>query len=291
MHTRHTLRRFIASPAFWFVALAFFLATPFPPAPWVTNLAAQTSLTTTTLSNAISDTTGQLVVVASTTGITAPGTGSNLTLIWVDNELMRVTSVNTTTGALTVTRGQQGTFATTHASGATVYLGPPRVFINTDRWGSCTSTNEPYLPLLNVRNGYVWNCINSQWAAQNFSPTGDRLPRVSIAGTAYTILPTDYVVALWTTIGSTVGAKTFTLPTVTPTLLGKVIYVKDESGGISATSHIVVAGIIDGTNTVTGATVIDLKTPFGFWMGYAGSGGWFTLACGNGGGAIVSACR
>src|SRR5581483_4315954 len=138
--------------------------------------------------------------------------------------------------------------ATTHASGALVYIGNPRVFSSVDQYGSCTASNLPYLPVVNIRSGNVWNCINSLWQAWNPLPIMETKPRVSIAGTAYTILPTDYLVVLSTTIGSQTGAKSFTLPSHTG-LAGKHILVKDESGGITATSHIVLVGTIDGTNS------------------------------------------
>lgn len=71
--------------------------------------------TGTTLSTALTDTTGTSVVVASTSGM--PTTPQFR--IRIGTELMLVTAVSGTT--LTVTRGAEGSTAATHASGDAVY--------------------------------------------------------------------------------------------------------------------------------------------------------------------------
>jgi len=82
------------------------------------------SLTVTTLSAAIaaSDT---YFAVASTTGITAPvsTTGSGYTWLLVENEIMFVESVNTSTLVVNVLRGQLGTQAVAHGATAPVAAG------------------------------------------------------------------------------------------------------------------------------------------------------------------------
>lgn len=117
--------------------------------------AAQSTLTTTTLSAAIASTSINQFRVASTTGFTA---GSSY--IMVDKELMSVNSVSGTT--ITVTRGYEGTLASTHASGATVYAGNATLFYAVDPQGSCTTANQP-VPVMAIYSARRWNCINSAW--------------------------------------------------------------------------------------------------------------------------------
>lgn len=117
----------------------------------------QTALTSTTLSSAVSTTTGRTWFLASTTGITA-NTG-----LYVDSEYVLVTSVNTTLNTVMVIRGFNSA-AQTHASGMVVFYGTPATsFVGYDPGGSCTATNLPVLPVINTKNGRLWNCINSQW--------------------------------------------------------------------------------------------------------------------------------
>ena len=288
----HTLSRFLIAVGVAWLAMA-------SPA-W-----AQTSLTTTTLSNALTDTAGTSVVVASTTDITAPGTGATLTMIYIDQELMAVRAVPVA-GTLTVARGAGGTRAAKHAVGAFVYAGNPNAFTTVDPSGKCTAADERFMPVINTRTGTVWNCalttatgtaaVTAQslwqgWNPVNYMPSGPRTvvggvqtaaalvsPNTAI-GLNYTILPTDYLVVLATS-GTTPGSlataiKSFTLPN-TLGLQGKHLIIKDESGAISATTQIILIGTIDGTAS-TVATVVALKTPYGAVGLYAGSNGWFTL--------------
>jgi hypothetical protein len=123
------------------VALAFSVAA-----------SAQTALTQTTLSAAI--TSGQTnFAVASATGISA-----NTTLLFVDKEAMVVGSIVGTT--VHVQRGASGTAASAHASGAGVLLGPPNAFVAVDPQGSCTAGAGVFLysPVVNLKNGLEWLC-------------------------------------------------------------------------------------------------------------------------------------
>lgn len=79
------------------------------------------SIVATTLSNAVLET-DNLVVVASATGITAPGPNkTNRTNIWCDRECMEVTGVSGTT--ISVVRGVNGTLRVAHPVGAKVWAG------------------------------------------------------------------------------------------------------------------------------------------------------------------------
>jgi hypothetical protein len=123
---------------------------------------SQATLSSTTLGAAVSDAKTQSIKVSSATSITA-GT----TILFVDEEAMSVNAISGTTA--TVTRGSNGTRASTHASGATVYHGQPNYFITKDKaeGSSCASTSELVLPVINITNGNRYNCISSAWVLEN----------------------------------------------------------------------------------------------------------------------------
>lgn len=266
-------------------------------------LQAQTSLTTTTLSTAMTDTSGTLVVVASATGMTAAGTGANLVYLYIDQEVMIVRAVSGTN--ISVSRGALGSRSMTHQVNSLIYVAPPAAITSVDLNGSCTATNQVYLPIINYRTYTLWNCAPSgaaltaaqggtspgtvaavgQWQGWGSTPTSERGTRTAVATQAYTILPTDYIVAL-TTASQSVSMRSYTLPSHVG-LAGKLLIIKDEAGVLSSTTGIVLVGTIDGTNSASG-TVIQMKTAFQSVGLYAGSGGWFTLWCSGAGSGILS---
>ncbi len=148
-------------------------------------LPAQTLLTTTTLSSATGNTassaltTGNLsaIAVASATGISAPtansgnianiATSNAQTYLFVDGELMQVVGVSGTT--VTVIRGVGPTAASSHASGALVFVIPSAYNGGGNTRaaaipkGSCTRTNELYLPHIDFASGTVSDCLGGQW--------------------------------------------------------------------------------------------------------------------------------
>jgi hypothetical protein len=115
---------------------------------------AQTATTTTTLASAVTSVSANTVVVTSATNVEAGGA------LYVDRELLSVISVSGTT--IRVARGSGGTAATTHGALAVVYVATTAqrglVFNATDHAGSCTSTNEQYLPQVNPRTAAIWDC-------------------------------------------------------------------------------------------------------------------------------------
>jgi hypothetical protein len=132
---------------------------------------AQTAPTQTTLSAAITDSSSTSMIVASATGFTAQGNGSTFVEALIDKELVGVRTVSGT--VIGITRGLHGV-ATPHASGAVVTVGNPAAFQADDRSstgkptaGSCTATNEVYLPVYNYTNGRRWNCIGGLWMIDN----------------------------------------------------------------------------------------------------------------------------
>lgn len=186
----------------------------------------QTIVATTTLSAAVpggqsasvTGLTGQfgIVQVASATGISAPAPNTGLvqafatsnaqTLLYVDRELMEVRNVSGTT--ITVVRGVGSTAATSHASGALVFVVPTA----NNPWldggfagnvqqvpaGSCTRANELYLPRIQFSTGIISDCIGGQWvngdAMQTTRASSSTLGSMMLpnpGGTAYTSLNTN----------------------------------------------------------------------------------------------------
>jgi hypothetical protein len=156
---------------------------------------AQTLLTSTTLSAAVqgmgsvngATPTGNLSIltVASATGINAPAPNTSLTsgltatseaqtYLFVDRELMQVKAVSGTT--ITVVRGMAGTSGVSHASGAVAFIVPSAAL---GVWsgggadsgpqgpsfpqGSCTRSNEIFLPRIQFSSGGISDCNGGQW--------------------------------------------------------------------------------------------------------------------------------
>ena len=139
---------------------------------------AQAALSSTTLSAAVpagvTQTGGNYVQVASATNIVA-----RQSMLYVDQELMDVIGVQGT--LIQVRRGAEGTRASSHASGATVYfstgIGATTIattlsqtssaFVKFDPSGTCVATNYQVLPFINVNTGLRWNCIGGTWMVDN----------------------------------------------------------------------------------------------------------------------------
>ncbi len=122
--------------------------------PPVAHLWAQTALTTTTLSAALAapaqGSPNNVITLTSGSGVSV-GVG-----IAVDNEYMVVTASQPQTTRWTVARGQSGTFAGAHASGAGAILGAANNFnFGSGPVGPCTSTLVPALPYVTVSGGGV----------------------------------------------------------------------------------------------------------------------------------------
>lgn len=146
---------------------------------------AQNTLTVTTLSAALTQSSNSLRV-ASATGITAGNT-----LLYIEDgtsgagEAVFVNSVSGTT--IGVTRGYNGTQANAHLSGAIVYAGAPNLFASVDPAGSCTAATAPATPYINIMNGNQWLCstVTSSWVPGYFNssaPAGVTTAVASVAG-------------------------------------------------------------------------------------------------------------
>ncbi len=109
---------------------------------------AQTALSETTLSAAVTSS-QSFVQVASATGAVAGGG------LYVDREFMTIAASYTSGTTIPVIRRGR---AVTHAASVPVYIGAAGGFVSRDYDGSCTAANEDYLPRVNITNGNVWDC-------------------------------------------------------------------------------------------------------------------------------------
>jgi hypothetical protein len=159
---------------------------------------AQTILTPTTLSTAVSDSSGKQIILASATNAV---TGN---VVYIDHELMDIQVGDGSNKTITVRRGAAGTHAAPHISGANAFVGTPSQFFQRsaaqEKQGSCTRANELVLPYINVLTGVISDCLGGVWVNGVNNP----LPKFRIyapepGGTAYTSLNTN---------GTTVGATT-----------------------------------------------------------------------------------
>jgi len=153
------------------------------------------SLTTTTLSAAISSTSSTGVVLASASNVTA--TVSVQTTLYVDTEAMDVVTNSVNGTYMQVTRGTHGTKAELHASGATVYVGRPNLYQNYDVAGTCTASSglAYVLPWINLSDGKRFECysdgnwfnsgIGSQWTAAHATASSFCTGNLGSAETEY----------------------------------------------------------------------------------------------------------
>lgn len=147
--------------------------------------------------------------VNSATGITAPAFNGTATIntqnqwqLYIDHELETVVGVNGST--LQVLRGQGGTRAVSHASGAMVLAGHPNWFYVADPGslslqGIVSPTSEPCVlanvvasPWVNIRTGLQWVCnpVMLIWQpgfGNPFLPQGAAMATVASVGGATNI--------------------------------------------------------------------------------------------------------
>lgn len=114
--------------------------------------------TTTSAAVGVSDTTVSLTSTSAASGSSfgAVAVGQDL---YIDHEL--IGPITALTGSVaTVQRRSQ---PAAHASGATVYIGPPSAFTLADpAVGTCTASTVPS-PWINAQAGRTWTCLNSVW--------------------------------------------------------------------------------------------------------------------------------
>lgn len=128
---------------------------------------AQTALSTTTLSSALTNASNS-VCLTSTTGVTSPvlpvgtlSTSGGTISLYVDHEYMTVIGAPSA-GCVQVRRGQspggQMGRAVAHNSLAPVTIGLQAQFATEDPTGACTATSIAILPRIVTNDATVWNC-------------------------------------------------------------------------------------------------------------------------------------
>jgi len=192
------IRKFLKA-AFWYLMFDALILGYVGLIPGAQSAAAQTMLTMTTLSSAVADGSAQKIIVASATGINAPSATdpTKATSLYIDRELMDVTGVSGTT--ISVMRGTSSTAGRAHASSALVFVipqyqvnfsGGPYGYAPAVPFGSCTRSNEVYLPRIQFISGLVSDCVGGQWttgdALQTTRLTNGQLQLPPIGNVAYT---------------------------------------------------------------------------------------------------------
>lgn len=124
-----------------FVALLAALVLP-------VSVSAQTSLSETTLSAAVTAS-QNFITVASATGAVAGGG------IYVDREFMVIGDGYVSGTRIPVQRRGP---AVSHGASVPVYIGPAAAFVSSNRDGSCVAAAEPYTPVINTVTGDIWEC-------------------------------------------------------------------------------------------------------------------------------------
>lgn len=122
-----------------------------------TSLFAQATLTQTTLSAAIDDST-TIVYLASSSGFAAGN------YVFIDREAMKVVGPGAAANSIQVLRGVVNTTSKPHASGQTIYAGLPSYFLPSDPSGACTSALQPALPTFNLVTGNKFDCVSGSWS-------------------------------------------------------------------------------------------------------------------------------
>jgi len=216
----------------------------------------QAAFTTTTLSSAVGPTTNN-VVVASATGVTAPGlptsaggigspSGNAVTVLYVDREEMRVNGVSGTT--INVERGYEGTRQTPHFSGAKVWVGPGTAsyFTKVPPYGSCVAANLTVLPRIDTATGNIWTCAGQSATTQVWQTLGDFTGQLGIGAviaSATTIAP----IAAIHHVSGTTDVVTITVPAACQPLSCTIVLIPDaiwhttNAGNIAIASTAVVS--------------------------------------------------
>lgn len=157
---------------------------------------AQLVLTPTTLSSAIADGSTQVMNVASVTNVTGYTVVAG-TVGYIDKEEVVIKPLNGTVSGTTlaIIRGQGGTSAAPHASGALVWLGPSYAFFSKPILhpaGGCTRGNLIAVPYINVAEGVISDCLGGQWinGVRTNAPQY-KVSNPNTGGTAYTSINTS----------------------------------------------------------------------------------------------------
>lgn len=272
------------------------------------NVEAQTATTKTYLSSALSGGTNNVTIaLGSTTGISA-STTTNKYFGYLHGEQVAITAVNSTANTVTVRRAQTGA-AIPHPANEVFWFGAPGnfnpntgnvtsagvvnptstgtalagVMLSTTPTGACTRASNLYLPVINVNNGDVVDCILSstntvsEWTVVNTQQVAYAVPYKKLKGTGcaagdlcttYTLLFADHTVGYNTTTSN----GTITVPATTG-VPGKNYRIQIESTGTQSVTIATSSGqLINGATSIT----IGGSTSFGGATIYSDGQNWFT---------------
>lgn len=245
---------------------------------------AQTTLTNTTLSAAISNASDQTATLTAVTGITATTTSAQAYLL-IDREVFGIRAVNTTTKVVTLTRGVMGTRATGHANAAVVYFVDPTlstmVLSAQDRSGACStagssdmSQNGAYVPVFNPSSGRSFTCTSGGTWVMSADYMGTAICAVTQATNRTTGVTCTGTRGVITTNNASLAAEGTADFVVTDTLVAITdsIEVSQRSGSNGGGTLVTVSGVAAGSFTIrvhngnvaagtaeTGAIIINFK--------------------------------
>jgi hypothetical protein len=110
-----------------------------------------------------------------------------------------------------------------------IYVGPPNYFSSYDQSGACTATDELVLPLINIKNGYQWECISSLWVRVR---RGQDASQIVFEGATDNGIETILAVT-----DPTSSDKTVTLPNQTGAVIVSPGGVVDAANAVSGVSN------------------------------------------------------
>lgn len=257
---------------------------------------AQTATYQTVLSAAV-NTTQTTITVASMTNMVA-SSQTVTSLIYCDGELMKINAINTTSLVASVSRGYDITVAGSHPTampcwfgvGGTGGGGTGGPFITQDPAGfggggtpvlgtACVRTAYPFLPLVNIRNNSLVDCVGTagtaggvRWRANSLAMFTGAHPLTNVNDAAYTATLDDEIVRM----SNMTTARTVTLPAITG-IVGKLMVFKHDgyTGLLTVAAPVGQFVSTVGTTTVTasqGATIklMSVQAQSGAW-------GWMTI--------------
>jgi hypothetical protein len=203
---------------------------------------AQTTTTSTTLSVAMgrTDTT---VTLTSATGVTAASGTNAITGIFIDREFMTIGDL--VSGTTYKVKRNAGGIQSAHTVSAVVWVGPISnggVFDlgPSDRTGACTASQNPYLPVIQVRTGGIQRCIAGRWVS-GVSAGNATMPYTSFS----TISPASGVAGTSTSqVAGTIWFSQLFIP-VNSTLTGACV-----RNGATVTTDKYIVALYDSTGVL-----------------------------------------
>lgn len=222
---------------------------------------SQVTLPSTTLSAAITggnNPQDSFVVASVGTGATAMAVGD---VLYIDREAMQLKAISSTT--LTVNRGAMGTATKSHASGTTVYSGRPQWFSRNEQSGSCTSTAEAVLPVVNVASGNIFQCTASLWVVINgplttgtgLTALGPNAAGTIDEGSLDTAFRTNYLTSSINFEGATADTVELTVTAVDPTSSDATLSLPNLAGtSAAAMVSTLTTNNLTAANSVSGAS-------------------------------------